>query len=403
MLKLNIVRNVVDYHLSCTYNRPNTASEHVETQPLITNPGSWLEISVPAFNHNIACYRSLLGADIGIAVVIKSNGYGHGLQQMATLCQANDSVSWICTATLSEALIIRLQGITKPILVTAYCDAALQLASTHHIALAIHDEESAYRISSSVTNPVKVHIKIDTGLSRFGLDHETCLQEILRIARLPNICIQGIYTHYSESGSLHQATVLEQTFFFDKVLEQVSQAGLHIPIVHAAKSVVAARIDKTRYSLVRLGAGAYGLCSKEIELPLQQVLTWKSSIIHVRTVRKGAGIGYNRTFIAPKDMRIALIPVGYYEGYPLSLSNKGKVFIPRVNLFVPVVGRVCMNQIMIDVSDVASTISIGDHVELIADRDGIRSCDVAQACATNNERELLARLNPLLHRNIITQ
>lgn len=391
----------MDYHLSCTYNRP-TIPEQEDTQSFITHPGSWLEINAAAFNHNIASYRALLGTDIGIAVVIKSNGYGHGLQQMATLCQTNDIISWICTATLSEAVSIRLQGITKPILVTAHCDASLQLASTHHISLAVHDEESAYRISASVTSPVQVHIKIDTGLSRFGLNHETCLQEIVRIAALPNICIQGIYTHYSESGSLHHATILEQTSFFDKVLQELNQVGLHIPVIHAAKSVVAARIDTTRYSLVRLGAGAYGLCGKEIGLPLQQVLTWKTSIMHLRTVRKGAGIGYNRTFIAPKNMRIALLPVGYYEGYPLCLSNKGKVFIPRVNLFASVVGRVCMNQIMIDVSDV-SNISLGDHVELIADREGIRSCDVARECTTNNERELLARLNPLLPRTIITQ
>lgn len=370
-------------------------------QTITTHTGSWLEIEQEAFHHNIDCYRNIIGPHVGIAVVIKSNGYGHGLQETAYLCQANPLISWICTSTLSEALSVRFQGVTKPILVLSHCDADLQLASENAIAIAVHDEASAQKISSLVTGPINVHIKIDTGLSRFGLDHHTCVQTIMRIAALPHITIQGLYTHFAESGSLNQQAVDEQTYFFDRVIEQLESAGLYIPLCHAAKSVVAAHMKQTRYSFIRLGAGAYGLCKKEIALPLRQVISWKARIMHIRTVHKGSYIGYNRTYLAQKTMRIALLPIGYYEGYPLSLSNKGRVFIVATQQFVPIVGRICMNQIMIDISDVTANISLGDQVELIADRDEIRIADLARDSGSNNERELVARLNPLLPKIIV--
>lgn len=391
----------MSYHNAHDNSTYHIAPKNIPNQIITAHTGSWLEIQEEAFHHNIACYHDLIGPHVGIAVVIKSNGYGHGLQETAYLCQANPLISWICTSTLSEALSVRFQGVTKPILVLSHGDADLQLASEHGIALAVHDEASAQKISSLVTSSINVHIKIDTGLSRFGLDHQNCVQAIMRIAALPHITVQGIYTHFAESGSLNQQAIAEQTYFFDAVIAQLESAGLYIPLCHAAKSVVAAHMKQTRYSFIRLGAGAYGLCRKEIALPLRQVISWKARIMHIRTVHKGSYIGYNRTYLAEKTMRIALIPVGYYEGYPLSLSNKGRVFIPITQQFAPIVGRVCMNQIMIDISDAMATIALGDQVELIADRDGIRSADLARDSASNNERELIARLNPLLAKILV--
>lgn len=373
--------------------------KHVQQQTITSHTGSWFELSRSAFNHNIACYVQQLEKSAAIAVVIKSNGYGHGLEEIALLCQDNDSVGWLCTSTLSEALRVRALGVTKPILVLAHIDVDPQYACLHNIDLAIHDEQEAQAVSAAVTGAVQVHIKIDTGLSRFGIPAEDAVFSVQRIVSLPHLKLRGVYTHFAVSGGLNHTHVEQQHTLFTAILDKLELYGISIPLIHAAKSVVAAHVSQTRHSLVRLGAGAYGLCQQEIGFPLRQMLTWKARIMHVRTVQAHAYVGYNRTYQAHTTMRIAVLPLGYYEGYPLSLSNKGQVFIVRTQQLVPVVGRVCMNQLMIDVTQVPG-ITIGDEVELLADRDNIRVSDLARECASNNERELIARLNPLLPRCI---
>lgn len=363
--------------------------------------GSWLEISSTAFNHNIACFADRMTSAVDLAVIIKSNGYGHGIDTMALLCQQNKQVTWIGTSTLSEALRMCALGVTKPILVLSHIDADPNLVHGNNIIIAVHDLQSAQRLSAIATGTFRVHIKIDTGLSRFGIPAENAVTAIKQIMSLPHIQVEGIYTHFAASGDLAPTALEEQNKLFNMVLDELALSGIRIPVRHAAKSVVAACVAQTRYSFVRLGAGAYGLCAQEIGLPLRQILTWKARIMHIRNVPAGAYIGYNRTYQATSDRRIAVLPIGYYEGYPLSLSNKGKVYVCRSGHFVPVVGRVCMNQIMIDITDCPSSLTVGDEVELIGDRPGITIADLARASGSNNERELVARLNPLLSRIVV--
>lgn len=338
---------------------------------------------------------------VAIAVIIKSNGYGHGLEAMALLCQNNAQVSWIGTSTLSEALRIGSLGVTKPVLVLSHLDDDPNLIHGTTISIAVHDLQSAQRLSALATGMFRVHIKIDTGLSRFGVPVDQAVATIEQIMALPHIEVQGVYTHFAVSGDLAPAYIDAQNSLFNQVLIDLAHRGIHIPVRHAAKSVVAACVAQTRYSLVRLGAGAYGLCAQESKLPLRQILTWKARIMHIRTVPAGAYIGYNRTYQATTDMQIAVLPVGYYEGYPLSLSNKGKVLITRTQQFAPVVGRVCMNQIMIDITHCSGDIIVDDEVELIGDRPGITIADLARVSGSNNERELVSRLNPLINRIIV--
>lgn len=379
----------------------HASSKFLYNQSIDAHAGSWLEISQPAFDHNIACFADHMESAVAIAVIIKSNGYGHGLETMALLCQNNIQVASIGTSTLSEALRISSLGITKPIVVLSHLDADPNLVHGTPIVLALHDMQSAQRLSALATDTFRVHIKIDTGLSRFGVPADQAVAIIEQIMALPHIEVQGVYTHFAVSGDLAPAYIDAQNQLFNKILSELAERGIHIPVRHAAKSVVAACAAQTRYSLVRLGAGAYGLCASESRLPLRQVLTWKARIMHIRTVPAGAYIGYNRTYQATCDMRIAVLPVGYYEGYPLSLSNKGKVFICGTKQFALVVGRVCMNQIMIDVTHCSGDIVVGDEVELIGDRLGITIADLARESGSNNERELVARLNPLLGRIVV--
>ena len=376
----------------------HASSKFLYKQAIDRYAGSWLEISQSAFDHNITCFADHMESGVAIAVIIKSNGYGHGLETMALLCQNNPRVSWIGTSTLSEALRICSLGVTKPVLVLSHVDDDPNLIHGKDIIIAVHDLQSAQRLSALATDTFRVHIKIDTGLSRFGVPADQAVAIIEQIIALPHIEVQGVYTHFAVSGDLAPAYIDAQNQLFNQVLSDLADRGIHIAVRHAAKSVVAACAAQTRYALVRLGAGAYGLCAQESGLPLRQILTWKARIMHIRSVSAGTYIGYNRTYQAAKDMRIAVLPVGYYEGYPLTLSNKGKVFIAKTNQFAPVVGRVCMNQIMIDITHCSVDIAIGDEVELIGDRPGITIGDLARASGSNNERELVARLNPLLSR-----
>jgi len=362
---------------------------------------SWIEIRRSAFFHNIDWYVHTLGST-RVAVVIKANAYGHGLESIAQLCEEHISVAWLCTASLSEAIRVRLSDVQKPILVLATLDDDIAHAAHYDIDLAVHAMEEARMINERAhyaQKKINVHVKIDTGLSRFGFAYDTAVDDVLTVASLPYINVRGIYTHCAESGGMDHAFVHEQQQRFEHIRNALHACGFIAPLYHMAKSTVAAQFPATRYDLVRIGAGAYGLCARDIGT-LQQVMSWKARIMHVRTVIAGATIGYNRTYTARTDMRIAVVPIGYYEGYPATLSNKGVVRIVRTGHLIPVVGRVCMNQILCDVSQIAD-VTQADEVELIGAHEGITIPDIVERLGGGNERELVVRLNPLLERCIV--
>lgn len=367
---------------------------------------TWLELSRAGLEHNIECYKKRIGEQTMLGVVVKSNAYGHGLLQVGSICEKNPNVSYLCTGNALEALALRQAGITKPIVALYFLNIDPELIILHDIDQVIHDYETATLLNTLAQKHRKkanVHIKIDTGLSRFGLFAHEAADIITRIAQLPHVFIRGITTHFAQSDKEDQTFTRQQLGLFIGVITQLEQNGIHIPIKHTSNSTAVLGIPDAYHNLVRVGAGIYGILPKHIlerhatTISLKQPLTWKTRIIYTKAIPAGATVSYDRLFTAERDTTIGIIPVGYYEGYDRKLSNNGHVLIAADNVIrkdhmsAPVLGRVSMNMTIIDITDVPLA-RVGDEVILMGDFDGVRASDLAARIGSTNPREITTRL-----------
>lgn len=376
---------------------------------------TWIEISQRAFEHNVATYKKLIGPSVNLAVVVKSNAYGHGLTEIGTLCQHNPHVQWLCTSSLSEALTLRAQGITKPILVMSLIDADPAQAIMHDIDLMVYTKTmltTLNTIGALLKRPAQIHIKIDTGMSRFGVRNQEILDLITYALQLPYITVRGVYTHLSESDNEDETFTREQLAEFDQIIQTLKTHAISIPTIHASNSVGTATLSSSHFNLVRIGAGAYGLWASptskakiQATIPhfdLQPVMTWKTTIMDVRTLPADTYVGYRRTHQTQQTTRMGIIPVGYYEGYDRRLSNKGITVVIDGNQEIqhaPIMGRICMNISMIDIT--SSAADVGSTVILLGDYDQVRAGDIADRIESFNPREITTRLNPCIPRVVV--
>jgi alanine racemase len=369
---------------------------------------SWLEVNAQAIAHNIALYKSVAPQSL-LAPVIKSNAYGHGIELIAKLCQALPTVDALCVVSVSEALSVRACGVTKPLVVLSILDNDLERAIMLDIQLVVYDLQTALHLNvlaERLQKNVFVHIKIDTGLSRLGFLWNHAIEIIEQIAQLPFVSIQGIFSHLAEAESLDQTFTNLQYDRFNIVLSQCKQRNIIIPWEHTSCSAAATANDKSHLSFVRLGIGAYGLWpSQENKVmtqalypsfSLQPALTWKSRIIQIKQLPAQSFIGYDRTHQLEKDSIIAVLPVGYWDGYDRGLSNKGHVMIN--GRLAPIVGRVAMNLMMVDVTNVLA--HVGQEVTLLGGELSVSAESLAALCNTINY-EIITRINPLLPRMIV--
>lgn len=377
---------------------------------------TWIELSRRAFAHNISLFRSIVGPSTQIALVIKGNGYGHGMKEMAQLAQDEQNVQWLYTATLEEALQLRAFGITKPILATSVLSVDPALAIEHDIDVVIYDEsaiERLHEVAQRKKKKLNVHVKVDTGLSRFGFLPEHAPDMCERIAQMKYLHIRGIYTHFSSSDD-RSLTTTEQLFRFINLLNVLDDRGIQIELYHTNNTAATITAGSKHTNLVRIGAGAYGMWPSEYvrdvvveknpDAHLQQVITWKSYIDYIKTVPAGSYVGYARTFCTERETRIAIIPVGYYDGYDRRFSNTGTVLINRAdiigNRYAKVIGRICMNVFEIDITDVPQA-NVGDEVILLGDYPQLTSRNLADTISSFNPREITTRLNPHIPRIIV--
>lgn len=368
---------------------------------------TWIEISQHAFEHNVATYKKLIGSCVSLAVVVKSNAYGHGLIEIGTLCEQSSHVQWLCTSSLSEALILRAHGITKPILVMSLIDADPSEAIAHNIDLMVYTKTTLaalQKIGASLQRSAQVHIKIDTGMSRFGILNHEALDLIRYAHTLPFISVRGLYTHLSESDNEDATFTQQQLATFTRSIDTLKEHGFSIPLVHASNSAGTATLNNSHFNLVRIGAGAYGLWATPTikALGLQPVMTWKTTIMDIRTLPADSYVGYRRTHQTKKTTRMGIIPIGYYEGYDRRLSNKGITVIAddgQPIAYAPIMGRICMNISMIDITE--SNAEIGSPVVLLGDYEQVRASDIAHTIESFNPREITTRLSPLIKRIII--
>ena len=365
---------------------------------------TWVQISKKAIEHNITQYKKVIGDGI-LAPVIKSNAYGHGLIETAQICEKNKQVGWLCVATISEALLLRKNNITKPILVLSYLGGNLEQAIIQNISLTAYDMNTIKKLNNigqQLGKKCNIHIKIDTGLSRLGVQAKQAVTFIQEVKIYKFIHIQGIWTQFAESDTQDRSFTNQQLQLFENIAAKLEEYGIHIPIKHVANSAATTtlHLQNAKYgNFFRVGLGLYGYWPSEYvkkitqktwpDFTLKPAMTWKTKIFHIKHIKKNNFIGYNREYQVTRDSKIALVPTGYFDGYDLRLSNKSFVLIHRKH--VPTVGRICMNITTIDVTDIKE-VNVGDEVILLGDYPYINSSSIAQTC-NPNPREIMTEIN----------
>ena len=347
---------------------------------------SRVEIDLNQICENYRLYRAALPAGQKVMAVVKANAYGHGDVDVASALQERGVMDF-AVATLEEAITLRRAGIRGQILILGYTPPGeAKTLSEYDLTQALLSQEYAVALEHERV-PVKCHYAIDTGMRRIGLcadDVDTCEKEIRRVAQYLNLT--GLFTHLCVADTEDQeslAFTASQLARFEAVCHRVSD--LHLPYCHSLNSAGGLRYaGKTDSDFVRLGIILYGLkpdVSNTLPEGIYPALSWKSVVSMVKTVFAGDTIGYGRTYIAKTKRRIATIPTGYADGYPRALSGKGEVLIAGQR--AKIVGRVCMDQMMVDITDIQN-VSMGDEVILIG-ADGnerITADDLAQASGT---------------------
>ncbi len=335
----------------------------------------YAKINLDAVRSNVAQIQTLLRPDTRMIAVVKANGYGHGALQVADAIEPLDVVYGFAVATAEEALELRAHGILKPILILGYVFAEhYPMLVAQKIRPAVFTLEAAEQLSAAaqaVGEDIAIHIKIDTGMSRIGMQVcEESAQMVAQIAALPHIKIEGMFTHFARADEADKTPALQQFAQFQKMAELTRQCKVHIPLLHCANSAGIIDLPGTQMDMVRAGIILYGLWpSDEVSkdrIRLEPALELVSHIVSVKRLPKGRSISYGGTYTLTQERTIATIPVGYGDGYPRSLSNKGYVLIKGTR--APIVGRVCMDQFMVDVTHLPH-VAVGDRA-VLAGKDG---------------------------------
>ena len=360
---------------------------------------SYVTVDLDAIADNIGAVKSCIGPDVKVMAVIKTDGYGHGAVEIGKYLK--DEVDYYAVATVDEAVELRRAGLTLPILILGYTmKAAYPKLVEYDITQTIFNREDAEELGKtavSLGKTVRIHIALDTGMGRIGfMPDEESADIVKQITEIPGIETEGMFTHFStadEADKTYTGLQMERSDAFVGMLEE---RGVEIPLKHICNSAGIMEFDHHRYQMVRSGIVTYGLYpSEEVvkeNLPLKPALEWQAHVVHVKTVGPGLGVSYGKTFMttAP-ETRIATINVGYGDGYPRNLSNKGRVLIHGKS--VPIIGRVCMDQFMVDVTGV-DDVEVEDEVTLIGcDGDQRISVEEAASAAGTFNYEFVCDIN----------
>lgn len=331
------------------------------------------DIDLDSICHNIIEIRKTLKKDTKLMAVIKADGYGHGSVPIARAL--NELCDIYGIAVIEEAVELRRAGIKNDImLLGAVFKEQISLAVAYDVIVSIFSYDIAKDLSkesAKLKKTTRVHIKIDTGMGRVGYQPvKESIDEIKKIINLPYIQVEGIFTHFACADHADKTSVLKQYNVFSMFIKQLESEGITFKIKHASNSAAITDILDTELNLVRSGIITYGMYpSDEVikdNIDLKPAMEIKTHVSHVKTVEAGFLVGYGSTFITKRKSIIATIPIGYADGYPRGLSNKGYILINGKRM--PIAGRICMDQFMVDVTD-AGVVHVGDEVTLIG-RDG---------------------------------
>ena len=352
----------------------------------------YAKIDLDAIEHNIDIIKEKLGGKQKLLLVVKADAYGHGAVELAR--EFENKADYFGVAEINEAAELRKNGITKPILILGFtAPAHFAAAIEYGITLTMFQPEMLRALSETAVKlgkTAKVHFAVDTGMSRIGWDvSEKSADEAAAAFRLPNIESEGIFSHFATADEADKSFARSQREEYEKFISMLRARGVEIPVKHINNSAGILEFDKC-YDMVRAGIIIYGLYPSEQvktavgrEIPLHPAMELITHISHVKTLPAGKSISYGATFVTARQTRVATLPVGYADGYPRALSGKGEVLIHGIRC--PILGRVCMDQMMVDVSAVPST-EIGDPATLVGANGGdlISAEEVANAAYSFN-------------------
>lgn len=332
----------------------------------------WAEVDLDAIWENMVHMKENIAENTKILAVIKTDGYGHGGVPIAKMLEQLDFMFGYAAATYEEAHVLREAGVKKPILILGYTfPYCYEELIREEIRPAVYRRDTVEELVAAAANvgqKAKVHIKVDTGMGRIGITpDEEGLEFVRFLMGHPELEVEGIFTHFAKSDETDKTSANHQLELFQDFIKKIqTELGITIPVKHCSNSAAILEMPQANMDMVRAGITTYGLypseeVSKDI-VPLRAAMSLYSHIVYCKTIHSGQSVSYGGLFTAQKDTRVATIPVGYGDGYPRSLSGKGYVLIHGKK--APILGRVCMDQFMVDISEIPEAMD-GDKVTLL--------------------------------------
>lgn len=335
---------------------------------------AWVEIDLNALRKNIKTLKSCTAKNVRFMGVIKADGYGHGAVKVGEVLR-QENVTRFAIAILEEGIELRENGFTEPILILGHTmEEDYPKVIEYALTPIIYKYSQAIkldRVAQNMSKKVTIHVKIDTGMGRLGfMPGKESIEDIKNISKLSNIKLEGISTHLSTADQIHNDFVKKQFEIFKKFLTNLEKEDVYIPIKHMANSAATINFPEMHLDMVRPGTSLYGFYSgpdmvKEHKVDLYPVMSIKAKLVHVKPVPKGTSVSYGRTFVTQKDSVLGVIPMGYVDGIFRQLANKGEVLIRGKRC--PIVGNICMDQFMVDLTDLEDA-EVGDEVVFVGEQ-----------------------------------
>ncbi len=384
------------------------------TKPKSNKHLQWVEIDRAALVHNIQQFRKLIGEKRKFLAMVKANAYGHGILEVSRIA-VKAGADWLGVHSLEEGILLRESGLTCPILVVGYVPLdGLKEAVARDLRLTVYNFETLDQlpqICRRLRKKAFLHVKVETGTYRQGIRKEEALSYMTKALEHSELVLEGISSHFANIEDTTDHTYAQsQLQNFKKVVQELEKNKIEIPLKHMSCSASAILFPETYFDMVRAGISMYGLwpsketylscrLQKREPLRLRPVLSWKTRVAQVKKVPKGSFIGYGCTYKVSRKTVLAVLPVGYYDGYDRKLSNSSYVLVKGKR--APLRGRVAMDFIMVDATDIPG-ISLEEEVVLLGKEGGdrITADDLASLVGSINY-EIVSRINPQVPRIVI--
>lgn len=330
---------------------------------------TYVKVDLNAIEHNINEVRKLIDNNVKVMAVIKADGYGHGAAVIGNFLKAK--VDYFGVATIEEAIELRKNNIDIPILILGYTSyKQYEDLIKYDITQTVYNLEMVEKLeeyAARFNHIAKIHLALETGMNRIGFEpNERSIENIKKIMKMDNIFVEGMFTHFSCADERDKSYAKIQMKKYDEFIGKLENNNINIPIKHMCNSAGIMEFDNHRFEMVRSGIITYGLYpSDEVNksaLKLKSALEWKAHVINISEVSEGCGVSYGKTYVTKGNTRIATISVGYADGYMRGLSSKGKVLIH--GQYAPIIGRICMDQMMVDITHLEN-VQIEDEVTLV--------------------------------------